>query len=298
MFSYSIFKEPGLIPSFLGVELILTVPHKYLSSTLDKLFSRSYLSGMSENLIVTNVKPRIGRPPKYSGDLIPIAIAMAKLGATDKELMAELDVNQSTINLWRHKHKAFSLACEEGKLAFDAGIVRGLARKAMWRMETKQQAHFDKDTGRWHVLQWEEEVAPDTASMMIWLKNRMPREWRDKVELGQMVEHNHTVNLEAPDTRQLAIALLNVMADAKREHERGDFIDVTPTKTSNTSIADADASEVRPPAQEADADQPRRQVREEQGRASRGPVATDDVAGDVSAARQRRRARIMGSASD
>ena len=253
------------------------------------------MNAHSSNLILTTVKPKVGRPPKYSGDLLPIANAMARLGATDKELMDELDVNQSTINKWRRDHKEFSLACEEGKLAFDTGIVRGLARKAMWRMETKQAHHFDKDTGTWHVLQYEEEVAPDTASMMIWLKNRLPRQWRDKIEIDQMVDVNHKIEGDSVDSRTLAIALLNVLADAKREHTTKELIDVTPNREGHQDRAQGTQGQ---PAGALDASDTQRQVREDDGRATAGAVAPESVEGDNRARRERRRARLMGRASD
>jgi hypothetical protein len=52
--------------------------------------------------------------------------------------------------------------------------------------ETKPQWVNDDNGGRWEYAEYVRHYPPDPTSMIFWLKNRQPQDWRDKQE------HEHT----------------------------------------------------------------------------------------------------------
>lgn len=122
-----------------------------------------------------------GRPTSYQSDFARIAKAMAKLGATDFEIAEELQVNTTTVWLWRSKHPEFSNALKEGKDAFDDRIERSLAQKAAgYTFHSKKVMQFEGRVIKADII---EHVPPDVGAIKLWLSNRRPDKWREKQEV-------------------------------------------------------------------------------------------------------------------
>lgn len=83
------------------------------------------------------------------------ALKLALLGLTDEEMAVAFDVAVSTIYKWKLDHPDFREALQDGKIKADANVARSLYKKAL---------------------------EGDTTSAIFWLKNRRPKDWRDKRE--------------------------------------------------------------------------------------------------------------------
>jgi hypothetical protein len=106
-----------------------------------------------------------GRPPKYSPEL---AKKMAKLfarGFTDEEVAYIFDITRQVICLWREKHPEFFDTSKSGKGESDGEVKRALFERAMGYTASDGKVY-----------------PPDTTACIFWLKNRQPKEWRDKVD--------------------------------------------------------------------------------------------------------------------
>lgn len=125
-------------------------------------------------------KEPFGRPTDYRPEFARIAAAMCKMGATDCELAHEFGVSTFTIWNWRSKYEDFSNALKEGKDAFDDRIERSLAMKACgYSFHSEKLFCYEGNVTRADVI---EHVPPDVGAIKLWLINRRPDQWRDKVQ--------------------------------------------------------------------------------------------------------------------
>lgn len=130
-----------------------------------------------------------GRPTEYREEYCAQAQKLAKLGATDRDLAEFFDVSIRTIERWRVQHEDFCRSTQLGKAEADARVEKSLYHRAVgYTFETEKIFHNKGEIVRAQTL---EHVPPDTAAAFIWLKNRKPEEWRDRMDHN----HNHTLTI-------------------------------------------------------------------------------------------------------
>jgi hypothetical protein len=125
----------------------------------------------------------IGRPSPYDPDIHPAqAEALAMLGKTNTEIAEEMGIATSTFHLWRSEHPAFSDAVKRGKEAPNDQVEASLYKRANGYkfVEVKQIADANGNVLKKETVV--KEIAPDTTAQIFWLKNRRPKEWRDRVQ--------------------------------------------------------------------------------------------------------------------
>lgn len=130
-----------------------------------------------------------GRPSEYNPDTHPtIAECLARKGLTNTEIADGIGVCPATIQNWLNSYPEFLEAVKRGKQSADDNVEKSLYKRAIggYIKETKTITNVDGET-RTEVT--EKHVA-DTTAMIFWLKNRRPKEWRDKQE----IEHSGTVS--------------------------------------------------------------------------------------------------------
>jgi hypothetical protein len=122
-----------------------------------------------------------GRPSKYKAEYATQAHKLCLLGATDDELADFFEVSASTLNLWKLSHKPFSESIKKGKAAADSEVASKLFHRATG------YEHPDLDirvvSGRIVQTELTKHYPPDTTAAIFWLKNRQPKQWRDKQEV-------------------------------------------------------------------------------------------------------------------
>lgn len=136
----------------------------------------------------------VGRPTKYKEEYNEQAYKLCLLGATDDKLADFFEVDVSTIQRWKLEYEEFCDSIKKGKVIADATIAEGLFNRAKGATIKTQQAIKLKDSQfnsegrkiseeeRIEVVDLVQEVPPDTAAGIFWLKNRNPELWRDKRE--------------------------------------------------------------------------------------------------------------------
>jgi hypothetical protein len=115
------------------------------------------------------------------------AYELCLLGATDEEMSQFFEVSESTLNLWKNHHITFSESIKRGKISADARMAERLfTRGCGYRyseVKTKQMPDEKGNMMDVEIVTTEKEVPPDTGAAFIWLKNRRPKDWRDKQEI-------------------------------------------------------------------------------------------------------------------
>jgi len=122
----------------------------------------------------------MSRPEKYKANYAKIAEKACLLGATDLDLSEMLEVSLRTIRYWRSTKPEFAQALSLGKATADQSVERSLYQRAMGY--TCNEDDVRVVGGKIVKTEIVREYPPDTTAMIFWLKNRKPRDWRDKRE--------------------------------------------------------------------------------------------------------------------
>ena len=127
-----------------------------------------------------STEAKTGRPSKYRPEYADQARKLCELGATDADLASFFNVAVSTVSLWKVVHEAFSDALKASKAKADDAVERSLFQRAIG------YEHDETDirviAGRVVKTPIRKHYPPDPTSMIFWLKNRRPEEWRDRRE--------------------------------------------------------------------------------------------------------------------
>lgn len=125
-----------------------------------------------------------GRPTKYKEEYAEQARKLCNLGATDIKLADFFGISEKTLNTWKFKHPEFLQSLKLGKDVPDDNVKRSLYDRAMGY--TCLEAKHHVVNGELIETMVEKHYPPDPTSMIFWLKNRVPSEFRDKVETVQV----------------------------------------------------------------------------------------------------------------
>lgn len=130
-----------------------------------------------------------GRPTKYTKDMAKRAALCARRGFTHPEICQVLAISRDTFWRWRLKYPGFEKALTIPVQQANARVVRSLYERATGHTRVTEQVVMEKngDTSEARVIQVAITEAPETAAMSLWLRNRLPQEWRDKVEVEAAV---------------------------------------------------------------------------------------------------------------
>lgn len=139
-----------------------------------------------------------GRPSKYKPEFAEQAEQLCKLGATDNDLAQFFKVTTVTLWNWQSRHPEFFKALKVGKAESDERVERSLYNKATGYTFTSEKVfQFQGEIVRAQVT---EHVPPSDTSMIFWLKNRRPEQWRDVKES----KHSGEINYKHEQVRQAA----------------------------------------------------------------------------------------------
>lgn len=131
------------------------------------------------------VKRKVGRPSSYKEEYAELAYKFCLLGATDTRLAEMFEVTISTIHEWKQSVPEFSSAIKKGREWADANVASSLYHRALG------YSHAEDDIRTMSVGHGQSEIVitptvkhypPDTAAASLWLRNRQPQLWRDKIE--------------------------------------------------------------------------------------------------------------------
>ena len=151
---------------------------------------------------------KVGRPTKFDRKMLDQVEKLCMLGATDKELADFFEISEQTLNVWKQEHPEFRESLKRGKAEADANVASRLYQRALGYEHP--EVHVSNYQGEVTLTPLTKHYPPDTAAAIIWLKNRQPAKWRDKVEhdVSGKVEHTHKLSAEEV-ARRVAYILVN-----------------------------------------------------------------------------------------
>ena len=145
------------------------------------------------NLIImagkSSKKRAAHRPSEYEkaggGAKVPaVVLQLALLGATEEEIAAAFGVSRRTITTWERKYPEFREAILEGRVVADAKVGQRLFERATGYEHVEDRIFQYEGTPV--IVPTVKRYPPDTTAAIFWLKNRRPKDWRDR----QQLEHS------------------------------------------------------------------------------------------------------------
>lgn len=125
-----------------------------------------------------------GRPTKYNPEVhLPQVELMAELGLTVEQIADRLDVATSTVSKWMAEDEQFSEAVKRGRAVSDARVEASLYQRATGYTHKAVKIFMPAGAKEAVTVPYMEHLPPDATSMIFWLKNRKPKEWREKTEI-------------------------------------------------------------------------------------------------------------------
>lgn len=155
--------------------------------------------------------PARGRPTLYRADYAEQARRLSLLGQTDAEMAAFFGVSERTFHGWKKSHPDFLQSIKEGKADADAKVAEGLYSRAVGY--SHPDVHISNYQGEITVTNIVKHYPPDTAAAFIWLKNRQPDKWRDRIE------HQADVTVSGPGGDELLRLFQERMQQARNRQE-------------------------------------------------------------------------------
>ena len=130
--------------------------------------------------------PARGRPTDFKPEYVELGRNYCLLGADDKDLAQMFEVDERTINRWKDSHPEFCQSIKEGKDIADAEIAKALYQRA--KGYAHDEVHVSNYQGQITLTELVKKYPPDTAAASLWLRNRQPAKWRDKVDINHGVQ--------------------------------------------------------------------------------------------------------------
>lgn len=108
----------------------------------------------------------------------------ARDGLTDEQIAENIGIKRQTIYDWKKRFPDISDALKKGKEVIDRQVENALLKAALG-----YEYEEDGMTKDGHVRSLKRIAHPNTTALIFWLKNRKPKQWRDK----QDIEHSGTM---------------------------------------------------------------------------------------------------------
>lgn len=128
-------------------------------------------------------KRATGRPSKLDNEeVIEQASTLCRLfGATDEQLAEFFKVTRDTVCNWKVRNPQFFSTLKDAKAEADDKVELSLFKRATGYTRTVERLGPGGV-----VVPCVEEMPPDPVSCIFWLKNRRPKQWREKQEIEQV----------------------------------------------------------------------------------------------------------------
>ncbi len=130
-----------------------------------------------------DIKPS-GAPTKYLIKYNEQAFRLALLGSTNEDIAKFFNISESTLYEWCIKHPKFAESIKAGGEEADTKVAKSLYQRALGYEHKAQKIVLDR-SGEWKVKDYIERYPPSEVAAIFWLKNRKPKDWREKLDIEQ-----------------------------------------------------------------------------------------------------------------
>lgn len=158
-------------------------------------------------------KSNAGRKGLYKewleADNLILLEGWARDGLTDEQIAHNIGITTTTLYDWKKKYPQFTEAIKSGKEVVDRIVENALLKSAMGYKfdEVVKERIYNPETGESEIVEVKrttKDVAPNSTSLIFWLKNRQPVKWRDTKNIDAAVEvKNPFEGIDTADIKKL-----------------------------------------------------------------------------------------------
>lgn len=153
---------------------------------MSDLTARNEAAKLAEAMLTPAEKPKHagGRPSWYRPEHPILAYKLALLGHTNAQMATVFSVSVGTIDRWCRDQPEFRKAIARGREEADADVAAGLYQRAKGYSHDAVKIFMPAGATEPVYAPYTEHYPPDTAAASLWLRNRQPKQWRDKTDVG------------------------------------------------------------------------------------------------------------------
>lgn len=121
----------------------------------------------------------------------------AKDGLTDEQIAHNMGIHVATLYEWKKKYDDINETLKKGKEVVDREVENALFKRALgysFTEKTYENGILSKEVVKHEV--------PSTTAQIFWLKNRKPKEWRDKQDIEHSGEQGININFNIPRPKE------------------------------------------------------------------------------------------------
>lgn len=137
---------------------------------------------------VEKKKSNAGRPTKLTEDKKMIIEYLYRDGKTDKQVANALQVDKQTLYNWRKRDPRFFDSLKDWKDFSNRNVEISLLQRALGYSIKETKVFCNTLTGDIYEKEITKHYPPDPTSMIYWLKNRKPEEWRDRIDIKPVLD--------------------------------------------------------------------------------------------------------------
>ena len=173
---------------YLGWHFVLIY---YLFTFPKSDFEIKFYSPMEQKItpVKEEKKSNAGRKPRYEDIDLNEIIGLFAEGQTNEQVGKNIGVSHTTWAIWKNEHPELVEAIKRGQKLAIQKVENALFLRATGQVEIAEDKIFQYE-GSPVVVPTVKRFPPDPVSMIFFLKNRNPEEWKDKqeVELTKPIE--------------------------------------------------------------------------------------------------------------
>lgn len=115
----------------------------------------------------------------------------ARDGLTDEQIAHNMGIKRQTLYEWMKRFPDISDALKKGKEVVDRQVENALLKNALGFYYEEETV-----TNKGDVVTVRKYEKPNTTAQIFWLKNRKPKQWRDKQELQHDGDMKININVK------------------------------------------------------------------------------------------------------
>lgn len=109
--------------------------------------------------------------------------AWARDGLTDEQIANNMGISRVTLYEYKNKYPNISNALKRGKEVIDIEVENALYKRAVGYTCVEKKVEESEKDGK-KIITTIKEIPPDVTAQIFWLKNRKPKDWRDKQDMN------------------------------------------------------------------------------------------------------------------
>lgn len=111
----------------------------------------------------------------------------ARDGLTEAQIAHNIGISRYTLSRWKKRCPAIATHLKKGKEVVDIMVENALLKSALGYTYTETKTEVFPD-GTTKVTRAIKEMPPNATAQIFWLKNRKPKDWRDRRETAVQVQ--------------------------------------------------------------------------------------------------------------